>query len=59
MSLNDLPLKFYNVGLSYKKADVNVRGVFSITKEDQVSLLKEAKMDAKVFLSFPLVIEQK
>ena len=43
MSLNDLPLKLYNVGLSYKKADANVRGVFSITKEDQVSLLKEAK----------------
>ncbi len=43
MSPNDLPLKFYNVGLSYKKADVNVRGVFSITKEDQVLLLKEAK----------------
>ncbi len=43
MSLNDLPLKLYNVGLSYKKADVNVRGVFSITKEDQLSLLKEAK----------------
>ena len=43
MSLNDLPLKLYNVGLSYKKADVNVRGIFSITKEDQESLLKEAK----------------
>lgn len=43
MSLNDLPLKLYNVGLSYKKADVNVRGVFSITKENQVLLLKEAK----------------
>lgn len=43
MSLNELPLKLYNVGLSYKKADANVRGVFSITKEDQVSLLKEAK----------------
>ena len=43
MSLNDLPLKLYNVGLSYKKADVNVRGIFSITKEDQEKLLKEAK----------------
>ncbi|MFT4801311.1 MAG: glutamyl-tRNA reductase [Flavobacteriaceae bacterium] len=43
MSLNDLPLKFYNVGLNYKKADVNIRGLFSITKEDQVLLLKEAK----------------
>ena len=43
MNLDDLQLKFYNVGLSYKKADVNVRGVFNITKEDQVLLLKEAK----------------
>lgn len=43
MSLNDLPLKLYNVGLSYKKADVKMRGIFSITKEDQTALLKEAK----------------
>ena len=43
MSLNDLPLKLYNVGLSYKKADVKMRGIFSITKEDQIALLKEAK----------------
>jgi len=43
MSLNDLPLKLYNVGLSYKKADVKMRGIFSITKEDQITLLKEAK----------------
>lgn len=43
MSLNDLSLKLYNVGLSYKKADVKVRGIFSITKEDQLALLKEAK----------------
>ena len=43
MSLDNLQLKFYNVGLSYKKADINVRGVFNITKEDQELLLKEAK----------------
>jgi glutamyl-tRNA reductase len=43
MSLNDLSLKLYNVGLSYKKADVKMRGIFSITKEDQLALLKEAK----------------
>jgi glutamyl-tRNA reductase len=35
--------KLYNVGLSYKKADVKTRGAFSITKENQVLLLKEAK----------------
>ena len=38
-----MPTKLYNVGLSYKKADVNVRGTFSITKENQKLLLKEAK----------------
>lgn len=38
-----MPTKLYNVGLSYKKADVKVRGAFSITKENQVLLLKEAK----------------
>jgi len=37
------PTKFYNVGLSYKKADAKVRGAFSITKENQKLLLKEAK----------------
>jgi glutamyl-tRNA reductase len=35
--------KLYNVGLSYKKADVNTRSCFSISKENQVLLLKEAK----------------
>lgn len=36
-------LKFYNVGLSYKKADVQTRGKFSISKENQVRLLQDAK----------------
>ena len=40
MSLNESPQKLYNVGLNYKKADINVRGAFSITKENQVLLLK-------------------
>lgn len=43
MSHENLPTKFYNVGLSYKKADVQVRGAFSVTKENQKLLLKEAK----------------
>jgi len=43
MSQDTMPTKFYNVGLSYKKADVKVRGAFSITKENQKLLLKEAK----------------
>jgi glutamyl-tRNA reductase len=45
MSQENLPTKFYNVGLSYKKADVKVRGAFSITKENQILLLKEAKVN--------------
>jgi len=38
-----MPTKLYNVGLSYKKADVKVRGAFSVTKENQLLLLKDAK----------------
>ncbi|MGB2129485.1 MAG: glutamyl-tRNA reductase [Flavicella sp.] len=34
--------KLYNVGLSYKKADVKTRSDFSISKENQVLLLEEA-----------------
>lgn len=33
----------YNVGVSYKKADANIRGKFSISKENQIKLLEEAK----------------
>ena len=43
MNQESLPTKFYNVGLSYKKADVKVRGAFSLTKENQKLLLLEAK----------------
>lgn len=43
MQENKIPTKFYNVGLSYKKADVAVRGDFSITSENQKLLLQEAK----------------
>ena len=43
MNQESLPTKFYNVGLSYKKADVKVRGAFSLTKENQKLLLVEAK----------------
>ena len=38
-----MPTKLYNIGLSYKKADVKVRGAFSVTKENQILLLKDAK----------------
>ena len=43
MSQENMPTKLYNVGLSYKKADVKVRGAFSVSKENQKLLLLEAK----------------
>lgn len=43
MSIETKGRNLYNVGLSYKKADVKTRGAFSITKENQILLLKEAK----------------
>jgi glutamyl-tRNA reductase len=43
MSPENMTAKLYNIGLSYKKADVKVRGAFSITKDNQKLLLKEAK----------------
>jgi len=36
-------LKFYNIGLSYKKADVAIRSKFSISQENQLNLLKAVK----------------
>lgn len=43
MNTDNLSTKLYNIGLSYKKADVKVRGEFSITKENQKKLLLDAK----------------
>lgn len=34
---------FYNIGVSYKKADAETRGKFSVTKENQIALLQAAK----------------
>ncbi|WP_158838523.1 glutamyl-tRNA reductase [Polaribacter sp. L3A8] len=34
---------FYNIGVSYKKADANTRGKFSLSKENQSLLLKLSK----------------
>ncbi|CAL2079343.1 glutamyl-tRNA reductase [Tenacibaculum dicentrarchi] len=33
----------YNIGVSYKKADASIRGKFSISKENQIALLEDAK----------------
>ena len=43
MNLNNVSTKLYNIGLSYKKADVKSRGAFNITPEDQILLLEDAK----------------
>ncbi|MFK8058527.1 MAG: glutamyl-tRNA reductase [Polaribacter sp.] len=34
---------FYNIGVSYKKADAETRGKFSVSKENQIALLQAAK----------------
>ena len=34
---------FYNIGVSYKKADAETRGKFSVSKENQTALLNSAK----------------
>jgi len=43
MSLEKHHTSLYNIGISYEKADVNIRGQFSISKDNQVELLKSAK----------------
>ncbi|CAL2081685.1 glutamyl-tRNA reductase [Tenacibaculum sp. 190524A02b] len=40
---NNRPTKFYNIGVSYVKADANTRGKFSLSKENQLALLTAAK----------------
>jgi len=45
---------FYIIGLSYKKADVSTRSIFSLTKENQSKLLLEARksnIDGTIVLS--------
>ena len=36
-------IQFYNIGVSYKKADASIRGKFSLSKENQIALLNTAK----------------
>lgn len=43
MYTDNRPKKFYNIGISYVKADAHTRGKFSLTKENQLALLQEAK----------------
>jgi glutamyl-tRNA reductase len=41
-----IPSDFYVIGLSYKKADAQIRGYFSINTEAQEAILKQAKEES-------------
>lgn len=43
MNMKQSGTKLYNVGVSYKKADVETRSAFSLSKQKQINLLKDAK----------------
>tara|TARA_R110002124_G_scaffold79875_6_gene211973 strand:+ start:1056 stop:2324 length:1269 start_codon:yes stop_codon:yes gene_type:complete len=43
MSTTNQQVNLYNIGVSYKKAEADIRGKFSLTKEAQIKLLNEAK----------------
>lgn len=43
MSTDNQYTNLYNIGVSYKKADAETRGKFSLSKENQIALLEEAK----------------
>ena len=43
MYTDNKPTNFYNIGVSYVKADAHTRGKFSLTKESQFNLLEEAR----------------
>ncbi|NVK52552.1 MAG: glutamyl-tRNA reductase [Flavobacteriaceae bacterium] len=43
MTIKNHQVNLYSIGVSYKKADAKVRGKFSLSKETQIKLLKEAK----------------
>ena len=43
MKIDRQDKKLYNIGISYKKADAFTRGKYSLSKENQVNLLREAK----------------
>ena len=43
MKLDHQQRNLYNIGVSYKKADAHTRSRYSLSKENQIKLLKEAK----------------
>ena len=42
-SLENPKINLYNIGVSYVKADAQTRGKYSLSKENQIKLLQEAK----------------
>ncbi|MFD2566148.1 glutamyl-tRNA reductase [Pseudotenacibaculum haliotis] len=42
-SLENQKTNLYNIGVSYKKADAQTRGKYSLSKESQIKLLEDAK----------------
>jgi len=44
MSLENLKTHLYNIGVSYVKADAHTRGRYSLSKDNQIKLLQEAKV---------------
>lgn len=43
MRLDNQHTNLYNIGVSYKKADAQTRGKYSLSKENQIKVLEEAK----------------
>jgi glutamyl-tRNA reductase len=43
MHIENQQKNLYNIGVSYKKADAEMRGSFSLSEENQIALLQEAK----------------
>jgi len=43
MKLDYHQRNLYNIGVSYRKADAHTRGRYSLSKQNQIDLLKEAK----------------
>ena len=43
MSLTEQQTNLYNIGVSYVKADAQTRGKYSLSKENQIKLLQDAK----------------
>ena len=52
MSTTNQQVNLYNIGVSYKKAEADIRGKFSLTKEAQIKLLNFYLIIAIIHLMF-------